>query len=67
MQFTLAEALVGQQQYAEAFDICLALVEQDRQNKGEQARALMVEVFQTLPSDSELVNDYRRQLSMLLY
>lgn len=66
-QLELAEALVGQQQYVEAFDICLSLVERDRQKTGEQARALMVEVFKALPADSEIVNDYRRKLSMLLF
>jgi putative thioredoxin len=67
LQFALAEALVGHQQYARAFDICLSLVERDRAGAGEQARALMVEVFQALPGDSEIVNEYRRKLSMLLY
>jgi putative thioredoxin len=67
LQLALAEALLGQQQYAEAFDVCLQLVERDRQQTGEQARALMVEVFHALPADSELVNEYRRKLSMLLF
>ncbi len=67
LQFALAEALVGQEQHAEAFDICLNLVERDRQKTGEQARALMVEVFHALPADSELVTEYRRKLSMLLF
>ena len=66
-QLSLAEALVGSQQYQDAFDICLSLVENDRQATGEKARELMVQVFQALPTDSELVNDYRRKLSMLLY
>lgn len=66
-QLVLAEALVGHGQHAEGFDICLSLVEHDRNATGEKARALMVEVFQSLPADSELVNDYRRRLSMLLY
>ena len=61
----MAEALVGQEQHAEAFDICLQLVERDRQKTGEQGPALMVEVFHALPADSELVTDYRRKLSML--
>lgn len=66
-QLKLAEALVGQQRYAEAFEICLSLVERDRANTGEQARALMVDVFKALPADSEIVNEYRRKLSMLLF
>ena len=67
LQFRLAEALLGHEQHAEAFDICLSLVERDRHNTGEKARALMVEAFHALPADAELVNDYRRRLSSLLY
>lgn len=66
-QFAFAEALVGTEQYQAAFEICLALVTQDRQGFGEQARALMVEVFRVLPDDSELTSEYRRKLSTALY
>ncbi|MCA9191489.1 MAG: tetratricopeptide repeat protein [Planctomycetales bacterium] len=66
-QFALAEALAGRHEYQSAFDICLRLVEKDRHQTGEQARALMVEVFRVLPDDSPLTSDYRRRLSMLLY
>ncbi len=66
-QFALAEALAGHQQYQAAFEICLELVAKDRQRTGEQARALMVEVFRVLPEDSELTSEYRRKLSMALY
>ncbi|MDB4338685.1 tetratricopeptide repeat protein [bacterium] len=66
-QFSLASALVGSQEYQETFEICLRLVEQDRAGVGEKARELMVDVFKSLPPDSELVSDYRRQLSMLLF
>lgn len=63
----LAKSLVGGKQYEEAFEICLLLVEQDRSGTGEEARALMVDVFKALPSDSALVAEYRRKLSMLLF
>ena len=66
-QFTLAEALVGDQQYQAAFEICLTLVARDRKGVGEPARALMVEVFRVLPDDSELTSEYRRKLSTALY
>lgn len=66
LQITLAEALVGQQQYTDAFGICLELVSKDRANTGEKARQLMVDVFQVM-TDDELVSEYRRKLSMLLY
>ncbi len=66
LQLRLAEALAGSQEYQEAFDICLQLVESDREATGEEARKLMLELFQVI-DDSELVNDYRRKLSMLLF
>jgi len=66
-QYQLAASLAGAQQYEECFEICLNLVEQDRQATGEDARKLMVEIFQALPDDSELTATYRRKLSMVLY
>ena len=66
-QFALAEALVGHEQYVEAFEVCLQLVMQDRKRTGEKARALMVEVFRALPDDSPLTSEYRRKLSAVLY
>ena len=39
LQLKLAEALAGDQQYQEALDICLALVERDRHGVGESARS----------------------------
>ncbi|QDV21846.1 tetratricopeptide repeat protein [Aureliella helgolandensis] len=67
LQFTLAEALAGSEQYEASFEICLDLVSRDRHKTGEKARALMVDVFRVLPEGSELTSDYRRKLSMLLY
>ena len=62
-----AEALAGAQQYQQALDIALSLVELDRAGTGEAARQLMVNVFRVLPGESELVQQYRRKLAMLLF
>lgn len=67
LQLALAEALVGKQAYTDAFEICLDLVARDRKRTGEQARALMVQVFRALPDDSPLTSEYRRKLSLALY
>jgi putative thioredoxin len=67
LQFELAEALAADQRHQEALDICLSLVERDRSGVGEAARKLMLDIFRLLPGESELVRDYRRKLSMLLY
>ncbi len=66
LRFQLAEALAAAKQYEEALKLCLDLVEQDRQGQGEAARKLMLAIFQLLPADSELLNDYRRRLSVVL-
>ena len=66
-QLELAEALSGAGQYQEALEICLSLVERDREGTREPARAMMIEIFRALPDDAQLTRDYRRKLSMLLY
>jgi putative thioredoxin len=66
-QWELAEALAGEQRHQEALQICLSLVERDRHGVGETARQLMLDIFRVLPADSELVREYRRQLSTALY
>ena len=66
LQYELAEALAAAGEYPEALDLCLDLVERDRKGEGERARKTMIAIFQVLPADSELVNDYRRRLSFVL-
>lgn len=66
-QWKLARALVAGGQYEEALQVCLRLVEKDRRGFGEQARALMVDVFHLLGPESALANEYRRKLTMALY
>jgi putative thioredoxin len=67
LQLKLAEALAAAGQYPEALDLCLALVEQDRKGVGEDARKTMLNIFQLLPEDSELVSEYRHKLALALY
>jgi putative thioredoxin len=66
-QLELIEALSGAGQFQEALDLCLNLVERDREGAGEKARQMMIDIFRVLPDDSELTRTYRRKLSMLLY
>jgi putative thioredoxin len=63
----LAEALAAEQLHAEALQRALEVVEQDRGELREAARVLMVEIFQILPDDSQLVHDFRRKLAAALY
>ena len=66
LQFKFAEALASAGRYDEALGLALDLVERDRRGTGEQARQLMLAVFQLLPPDSDLAIDYRRRLSFAL-
>ncbi|HID76956.1 MAG TPA: tetratricopeptide repeat protein [Planctomycetaceae bacterium] len=67
LQLNLARALAADKHYTEAMDICLDLVQKDRQGAGEEARALMVQIFQLLGATNPLVDEYRRKLTILLY
>ncbi|MEX0819406.1 MAG: tetratricopeptide repeat protein [Pirellulaceae bacterium] len=67
LQLQLAEALAGSQQYEEALQTCLAIVERDRKGLGDSARQIMVDIFRVLPHDSGLTTTYRRKLSTALY
>lgn len=65
----LAEALAasGPVGYPEALTITLDLVETQRKPLSEEARQVMLNIFQLLPADSELANEYRRKLFTALY
>jgi putative thioredoxin len=65
-RFRLAEALAAAGQHREALETALDLVERDRRNTGEEARKLMLALFNVLPLDSDLAAEFRRKLSFVL-
>jgi putative thioredoxin len=67
LRLELAEALAASGGLEEALALCLALVEEHHKDVSERARQVMLNIFQLLPPDSELANEYRRQLSLALY
>jgi len=67
LKLKLAEALAAAGQYQEALEIGLELVREHKQQFGEPARKIMVDIFQVLPNDSELTSTYRRKLAAALY
>lgn len=67
LQLQFAEALAGREQYERSLEILLSLVQRDKKGVGQRAREFMIQIFQTLPADSELGTTYRRKLSMALY
>jgi putative thioredoxin len=67
LKLKLAAALAAAGQHEEALEIALELVERDRKGVGEEARTLMLNIFQLLPADSGLLSDYRRRLAAALF
>lgn len=66
LQLRLAEALSAKKDYQAAMETCLSIVERDKKGVGEKAREIMVDIFRVLP-DEDVVREYRRKLSTLLY
>ncbi|MEK6247631.1 MAG: tetratricopeptide repeat protein [Planctomycetales bacterium] len=67
LKLKLTEALAAAGEHEEALQIALDLVQTDKQQFGDAARQIMVDIFQLQPDDSELTSLYRRKLSMALY
>jgi putative thioredoxin len=63
----LAQALAAANQYEEALETALRIVQSGKKEFVDPARVLMVDIFRLLPDDSPLVTDYRRRLSTALY
>ena len=67
LQIKLADALAVANKYEEALSLCLSLIERDRAGIGEKAKQTMLAIFESLGPQSELVSEYRRKLTTLLY
>jgi putative thioredoxin len=67
LKLKLADALAVARRFDEALALCLELVEQGAKDSAEAARKSMLNIFQLLPDDSELVADYRRRLAAALF
>jgi putative thioredoxin len=63
----LAEGLAAGQQYQEAFEAALSVVQSGKKEFVEPARKLMVDLFHLLEDQPDLVTEYRRKLSTALY
>lgn len=67
LQLELVDALAAAHQYEEALAICLTIVQRDFGKIREKARATMVNIFHLLGDNSDMANNYRRQLATALY
>ncbi|MEZ6071397.1 MAG: tetratricopeptide repeat protein [Pirellulales bacterium] len=63
----LGAALAARGDHQEALELALGVVQAAAGELRDQARQVMLDVFQVLPGDSELVSEYRRRLSTALY
>ena len=67
LQLKLAEALGAAQQYQEALDLCLGVVQRSSGPLRDQARTTMVNLFHLLGPEADLTKAYRRKLATALY
>jgi len=67
LHLMLAKSLAAAGEHEEAMQICLDLIQRDREGQGEPARELMVYIFHVLGPESEATAQYRRRLTMALY
>jgi putative thioredoxin len=67
LQLQLAEALGGAQQFQEALDLCLAVVQATTGDLRNEARTTMINLFHLLGAEADLTKTYRRKLATALY
>ena len=63
----LAEALAAAQQYPEALDLCLEVISRDKTGVGVPAKDAMLKILNLIDNDPDLVSQYRRKLTSVLY
>ncbi|MSR56293.1 MAG: thioredoxin [Planctomycetaceae bacterium] len=67
LQLNLAETLGAGQQFEEALETCLRVVQITGGDQREAARSVMINLFLMLGPEAELTRTYRRKLATALY
>jgi putative thioredoxin len=67
LQLELGEVLAAHGHHEESLETLLNVIAKQKSGVGERAREIMVDIFRTLPDDSELTSTYRRRLASVLY
>jgi putative thioredoxin len=67
LKLKLAEALGASQQFQEALDLALAVVQSTTGDLRNEARTTMVNLFHLLGPEADLTKTYRRKLATALY
>ena len=63
----LAKRLIGQRDFADGMDHLIEIIRRDRAFDDEAARKMMLKVFEALGGKGELVSEYRKKLSSVLF
>jgi putative thioredoxin len=63
----LADALAVSRKFEEALDLCLEVIQTDRDGAGQEAKSTMLKIFDLIGPSSALVSTYRRKLATALY
>jgi len=67
LKIKLADALAVGRKFEEALDLCLEVIQRDRDGIGQDAKTTMLKIFDLIGQSSSIVSEYRRKLATALY
>ncbi len=67
LKIKLADALAVSRKFEEALDLCLEVIQADREGVGQDAKETMLKIFDLIGQSSAIVSTYRRKLATALY
>lgn len=67
LKIKLADTLAVSRKFEEALNLCLEVIQADRDGVGQEAKATMLKIFDLIGPSSALVSTYRRKLATALY
>ena len=67
LKIKLADALAVGRKFEEALDLCLEVIQTDRDGAGQEAKETMLKIFDLIGQSSAIVSTYRRKLATALY
>lgn len=67
LKIKLADTLAVGLKYEEALDLCLEVIQTDRDGQGQEAKDTMLKIFDLIGQSSAIVSTYRRKLATALY